>query len=359
MPVFDSKHTDWLDHIWFDATKWTGITASLDCTFEAYPGDEELFTGTYTPGIEPITADLACAFFSYENETDLFQARNLGELTGALSCTFSAYPVDIEIFAGTTEGQDLTGNITCSFETWVMQAQTGLHMGLAFQPWTFNSSFFVEGEEMDNIVFKPFDFFATGTNQYNQLTVSFAGLDGEMYAGSGLNLVGEDFSMEGIAIIGHTGSIDMVMQRFTFFGDSGGPTNMSIEFEEFDFSAMSYTEYLATLNLVMRRFDLVMAGDTPILATLDGRFMRFSVTFNSGAVQSIVATLNLDFQPFWYIMGGIKGISADLIAQLEEIKMEMNAFQDGPNSIDLVFKPPEMYVSFDDEDCDLAETLTY
>lgn len=302
----------------------------------------ELFTGTFTePDDGSRTGDIDC-----DHETAIYDLYD-----------------DIELFTATYEDApdlDTSGDIEASFEEFGLFMHSGLHMGLTMEPWLFQSYFNIEGEDMDSMFFEPFRAEMYGDHTYVSMELEFEPFESGLYMGTAMILTLEDWTMDFHGVTGYTGAIDLTMRRFEFAATGGRPAYIDLSFENFGFAGEANSGITASMSLVFRMADLVMGGNSDIVGSINASFDIFRFVFRTvGYSSGAVGNMHLVFRLPEINMKGIKGIDGDLQPNSIPFTIQMSGYSDGPNALELVFEEPEMGSSLEEEDCDLADILTY
>lgn len=354
-------HKELLGHAWWEADNYAPITAQVDCTFEEYETDVELFTGSYVSGDRTGSIDAEFASFIFIQP---FTGTNeeLGN-SGDIDCTFQSYASDIEIFTGTVVEANLSGDITCTGQEFNLQMQSGLHVDLSMQPWEFVSSFTIEGDDVDNCEFRELTFEAYARVDYVTLVLDGRKWTCEMGDAPEVDLTFEQFTLTGEVYPGYTGGINAVGRRFEASMIGGAPSNIDCELEELTFSATGDVPIESSLELTVRVLQAEMDGTTPWASHMDLRGMQWRLDAAAGISGDRLGGLSLNFRQL-EISGNVDGGKvADIDSIFRSLLFKATAGTDGVDDLDLETLPPEIEMgsggAMSGETCAVADDLTF
>lgn len=304
----------------------------MDCTFQTYDESYQVFTGTFTENLP---------------------------LTGDIVITFENYAGDVQLFTGSHVDVSTSGDIDCAFEEMGFFSQAGLHLGCEFEKWEYLSVFNIEGEDMDNCVFKEWKCEMIGSSDYIYMTCEFHEFEGEMFDSPGLDLATEQWEFSGTGTNGVMAQLDLTLRAFDGVLTGGVGNELDLEFEKLEFDGTSDTEIKASMDLVFKLIQGEMDGNSDIVGSLDLQFLPFYATLGADDFIDPRGSLDLTFVPFRSDMAGIKGLEGGLTGNSMFMNIRMTGYTDGPNALELVFENPKITLGLEEEDCDLADTLTY
>jgi len=257
-------------------------------------------------------------------------------------------------------------SMECSFVEPHLEMTSGTTMNCTFELPQFEAYSSYRSKDME-VTFKEFEFFAIGDNKFNSMSLEFEAMELYMQTGAGLELEFEEPQFEAVGHAGLTAQMDCRMERPDIEMHGGPLPYIEAALEPFEFTGTGNSDIVSSLNLTMKYPVLEMSGDNGLVGSISASLEQMRGQFSMDLDHS-VGSMNCVMKPMQLEMGSLEVIDGTIVAQIERIRMEMTAFYDGINNLDMVMKEPEILMSSglgeDDgsaggSSCDLADVLTF
>jgi len=332
----ESDFSDRSGRIWFNADKFENIPASLEVTAEEFT-----FDGTTV---------------SNERSGDI--VGNLGTFDATFGAKFAKVAFDFEapdaVFEGTFTPS--FNAIDVSFAEPSIDMGSGRGMSCDFELPELTINEVVNMADME-LIFKEPDLFLSGDNTFVYLQMKTEKADCEMHSGSPLSLELEEFSGAMTGSIGLMGEMALKFRNMDLDAVGGRPAYIDLELEPLSIEAAGDTIIHAELTASIKKALCEFTGLSPNSTTLNVRFGLLSADLDGD--NHPVGSINAGMLPMRAIMSSQEHITADLDGVITVLRMKASLLVDGPNSIDLVFPRPEIFINDNGGDCSLADTLSF
>jgi hypothetical protein len=281
-----------------------------------------------------------------------FVASQLDEVSGDITVSMQEPTAS---WTGTIVG--ITADLELNFVEPILGMQAGLGVSCTFEPFEILMQEAVIMADM-NVLFKEPDGYATGRHTFISMDLRFKEFDGVMTPGLAISMEFEDLTLSMSGKSGKVANLNLRADPFTGLFNGGPVPYIDGVMKEMELVVTGSNKAVTALSLTFRKPDAVLAGQVSIMTSLNGRFNRMSLDI-TGSVYP-VGGLSVTFQPLRAsFIATPPEIDSDLDGRISLMKMMATAFVDGPNTMDLEFKPHRITATDDTGDCVLAETLTY